>query len=59
MAHKNNPYQDDNGEPKAGQMHNFFEFERTIELERRKGLTPEEVAELERAEENLARKMNV
>lgn len=58
MAHKENPYQDKNGEPKAGQMHKFFEFERAKELERRESLPPEEVAELERAEDNLLLKMN-
>ena len=57
-SNKSNPHADKNGHPIIGTMHKFVAFEREKELERRKHLPPEEVAELERVENHLADKMN-
>ncbi len=57
-SHPDNPYSDENGDPKMGMLCEFLNFERAKELERRKTLSQEEVAGLEMAEQHLARKMN-
>ncbi|KGO88390.1 hypothetical protein Q765_00290 [Flavobacterium rivuli WB 3.3-2 = DSM 21788] len=57
-AHPNNPYQDNEGNPKPGELRLFLDWERDYELMRRKELPPEQVAELEKADSHLAAKMN-
>lgn len=57
-AHPNNPYQDNEGNPKPGELTNFLNWERERELSRRKELSTKEVAELEKVENHLADKMN-
>lgn len=58
MAHKDNPYQDKQGNPKPGELSLFLNWERDMELQRRKDLPAKEVEQLEEAEQHLADKMN-
>jgi hypothetical protein len=55
-----NPYarKENNKLPIMGKEDEFFKWAREQELERRKSLPPEEVKNLEEAEQALAKRMN-
>jgi hypothetical protein len=53
-----NPFMGEDGFPMKDKANEFFEWARAQELERRKSLSQDEVANLEASEQALARRMN-
>jgi hypothetical protein len=57
-TNKQNPYADENGRPKTGKMHQFFKWQCEQEDKKRKGLTTQQLKELEAKDKHLHDKMN-
>ena len=57
-SNKANPHSDQNGHPKPGEMHQFFAWQSDAEAKRREKLSSEEVKQLEKVDDHLAKKMN-